>query len=184
MGFALDLETSIAIVCAIGVVLIFCLAAFALSEVFGMEASSRCSASPSPGYSVARRSGHPIAFTTAERDTEDRSHCPAMAAAPRGSGKSPDPHWAVDQRRSIRNGDGWSGGAVRDRARLRHSIEGHPLPVGRAVDRNGTSPHGCGPHGKASRCRFRRSLSGGHRSDGAGAALGPADQRSDNRSRP
>ena len=35
MGFALDLETSIAIVCAIGVALIFCLTAFALSEVFG-----------------------------------------------------------------------------------------------------------------------------------------------------
>jgi tight adherence protein B len=35
MGFALDLETSVAIVCAIVVGLIFCLAAYALSEVFG-----------------------------------------------------------------------------------------------------------------------------------------------------
>jgi tight adherence protein B len=35
MSFAIDLETSIAIVCAIAVGLIFCLAAYALSEVFG-----------------------------------------------------------------------------------------------------------------------------------------------------
>src|SRR5258708_2826443 len=62
MGFALDLETSIAIVCAIGVVLIFCLAAYALSEVFGGRRWKR-----RLGVVQARAQGIPLPDAVAAR---------------------------------------------------------------------------------------------------------------------
>src|SRR6266404_6961860 len=62
MGFGLDLETSIAIVSAIGVALTFCLAAFALSGAFGgrrlkrrlVSVRARAQGIPSPDAVAAR----------------------------------------------------------------------------------------------------------------------------------
>jgi tight adherence protein B len=62
MGFALDLETSVAIVCAIGVALTFCVAAFALSGVFGGRRWKR-----RLGAVRARAQGIPLPDTVATR---------------------------------------------------------------------------------------------------------------------
>ena len=62
----------------------------------------------------------------------------------------------------------------------RHRAE----PAARIADRNGPSSPGHRTHGKASPGRLHRSVPGRNRSDRAGAALGPAGQRGDRRSRP
>ena len=133
----------------------------------------------------AEQQADPVAGAAAKRDAEDRPHRPAMAAAPRIACRAPRAHRAGDQRRPIRD---------RQRRPLRCSSRSRSLTSRRSASSRaclsgsligiGASAYGRRPHGKAPGRRLRQAVPRGDRPDGAGAALGPADQRGDHRRGP